>query len=60
MRGMCSDLVCYFFVSFCIVRLCFVVTSDGCLWFRCLSGMETTNVGYVYFVVIWIMLWLDK
>ncbi|KAJ6809317.1 putative caffeoylshikimate esterase [Iris pallida] len=38
-------------VLFCMVGLCFLVTSDGCLWFGCLSGMETTYVGYVYFVV---------
>ncbi|KAJ6794208.1 sorting nexin 1-like [Iris pallida] len=41
----------FFFVLFCMVGLCFVVTSDGCQWFGCLSGMETTDVRYVYFVV---------
>ncbi|KAJ6800303.1 pyrophosphate--fructose 6-phosphate 1-phosphotransferase subunit alpha isoform X2 [Iris pallida] len=40
-----------FLVSFCLVGLCFMVTSDGCLLFGCLSGMETIDVGYVYFVV---------
>ncbi|KAJ6824247.1 importin beta-like SAD2 isoform X1 [Iris pallida] len=56
---MCSDMVYYFFVLFySIGGLCFLVTSDGCLWFRCLSGMETTDVGCVLYG--WIMLWLDK
>ncbi|KAJ6849128.1 uncharacterized protein M6B38_271130 [Iris pallida] len=48
---MYCDIGCYFFVSFCSVGgLCFVVTSDGCLWFGCLSGMETTDVGCDFMV----------
>ncbi|KAJ6834941.1 F-box protein isoform X2 [Iris pallida] len=50
MGGMCSGLVCYFFGLICMIIkygwIMFVVTSDGCL-----SGMETTDVGYMYFVV---------
>ncbi|KAJ6833168.1 E3 ubiquitin-protein ligase CCNB1IP1-like protein isoform X1 [Iris pallida] len=57
--GMCSDMVCYFLFYFCSVGgFCFVVTSDGCLWFGYLSGMEITDMGCVLYG--WIMLWLDK
>ncbi|KAJ6815606.1 glucan 1,3-beta-glucosidase A-like isoform X1 [Iris pallida] len=51
MEGCASVWFATFLVLFYSVGLCFVVTSDGCLRFGCLSGMKTTNVGYVYFVV---------
>ncbi|KAJ6836341.1 importin beta-like SAD2 [Iris pallida] len=48
-----------FFVSFCSVSgLCFMVTSDGCFWFGCLSGIETIDVGCVLYD--WITLWSNK
>ncbi|KAJ6797980.1 importin beta-like SAD2 isoform X1 [Iris pallida] len=41
------------FVSFCSIGgLCFVVTSDGCLWFRCLKWYGNNRCGMC-------TLWLD-
>ncbi|KAJ6793902.1 DNA cross-link repair protein SNM1 [Iris pallida] len=47
-----------FLVLFCMVGLCFVVTSDRCLCFGCLSGIETTDMGCV--LCGWIMLWTSE